>query len=98
MSPDTAADREIEAWIAGLRRYASVVAKVLIISSIMATAVWISTGSIWRSLGIGLATFCMAMFNTWRRYLEPASLVLFLVLILCACVDSSMIRAYLPAK
>jgi hypothetical protein len=71
-------EQEFDAFMRGHGR---TILKCLIIGSMVWFEIAMYCGSTTKGLTIGLASFVLALFTTWRRFLEPVSFWLF-----CAAV------------
>jgi ABC-type proline/glycine betaine transport system permease subunit len=89
LSSQTETDDDLDALFDAISPYWRGIAKACLIAIMMATAIGVASNSIWKSLVFGAIIFFVACFNTWRRYLQPISFVLFLAAMAYVCVDFS---------
>ncbi len=59
--------------------------KALVLASISIFVVLVFTGEFWKAVLVSIMTFVMALFSTWRRYLEPIGLMAFVVATIFLC-------------
>lgn len=78
----TSEDDEIEVFLAQLMdRYARPMLQAMVIAAVSLFSIAVFTGSPAKAVTVALFVLAMAMFSTWRRYLQPISFIVF-----CAAV------------
>ena len=82
-------DKDIHELLYVAKRFMIPLLKAMIVTIVISSAIALASGSVWKTLGFGLAIFSMAAFSTWRRHMEPLALVVLLVLATYACIDFS---------
>jgi hypothetical protein len=70
-----------------LHRHHRTVLKAVIMTITTAIAVVIFTESYWKASWIGLSVLILSLFTTWRRYLEPLCLFVFVLAMIFICVE-----------
>ena len=61
------------------------VAKACLIALMLSFSVEVLTDNPVRAVAVGLFFLVLALFNTWRRFLEPISLFVFCIAVVCWC-------------
>jgi hypothetical protein len=89
LSSQIETDDDIDAIFDAISPYWRGIAKAGLIAMMMAVAIGVASNSIWKSFVFGTIIFLVACFNTWRRYLQPISFVLFFAAMTYVCVDFS---------
>jgi len=60
-------------------------AKACLIALMLSFSVEVLTGNPVRAVVVGLFFLVLALFSTWRRFLEPISLFVFCIAVVCWC-------------
>jgi hypothetical protein len=82
MGPDL--DLLVEQGLAAVYR---AMPKAIIMAIISAIAVLVFTGSYWKASWISTSVLVLALFTTWRRYLEPLCLFAFVAAAFATCCE-----------
>jgi hypothetical protein len=86
MAVNQQADEELEARIYQFAiKHFRTLGKVALIGFIMLFSVGVLTGSFWKAVVISFFCFVLSTFNTWRRYLEPISFLVFCIAVVYWC-------------
>ena len=83
-------DEDFAVLAAFIDQYWRSAAKAFLIALMMAYAVAAVSNSLGKAFLLGGFGFLLACFNTWRRYLQPISLVVFLAAAVYSCLDATV--------
>jgi hypothetical protein len=82
-------DDELDVMIAGFAKaHARTAFKSVLIGAMFVCFTLVFSGSLVKATLIGCAFMLLAVFRTWRRILEPVSLLLFIAAVIYWCDES----------
>ena len=83
-------DEDFESIDSLLSLHLRTILKAPLIGLMVLFSLYVITESTSKSLLVGFICFCISLFRTWRRFLEPLSFVLFCLAVVVLC-DQEMI-------